>query len=230
MPDPNQKAMTTCRRCGTCCQKGGPALHLEDRESVETGTIALAALFTIRRYEPAFDNVIGRISPARTDIIKIKPCTPGRSACRFYRHQPPGCSIYVQRPLECRVLQCWDTRQIENVYQRDRLTRQHLLKGHKDIWDLIAEHERHCDYRKMSSMAEALQQDKKNQAAIDALLFMLRYDQSLRKTVHDQTRLSPDLFDFLFGRPMTATLPRFNLKLIQHSAPDSYTITPLVSR
>jgi Fe-S-cluster containining protein len=48
-----------CRRCGTCCEKGGPSLHREDRPLVDNGQIPVRHLFTIRRGELAQDNIKG---------------------------------------------------------------------------------------------------------------------------------------------------------------------------
>jgi hypothetical protein len=36
---------TACRRCGTCCRKGGPALHREDRHLVVDGLIPADVYF-----------------------------------------------------------------------------------------------------------------------------------------------------------------------------------------
>ena len=226
MSYPRGSIESGCRCCGTCCRKGGPALHIEDREWVTSGTIPLAALMTIRRHEPSYDNVIGRLVPAATDIIKVKAHSAQRQACRFYRFDPPGCSIYAQRPLECHALQCWDTRDIEAIYQRDRLTRQHLLAGHADIWDLIVEHETRCNYWRLARLAKQVHKDKNSATASDSMLAMIRYDQSLRDTVKESTGLRADLLDFLFGRPLTFTLVLFDLQLVKSSTSGSYAFRP----
>lgn len=216
--------ITSCRRCGTCCLKGGPALHLADLELVTSGILPLATLYTIRCHEPAFDNVISRIAPAPSDIIKIKPLDPGRSACFYYQRHPQGCSIYEQRPLECRVLQCWDTREIEAVYRRDRLTREHLLAGRTGYWDLIVEHQTRCDYECLADLAGQVKQNPQASQATTAIVAMLRYDHSLRETIKDQAGLAPGLFDFLFGRPLTMTLGYFGLKLVKSNDSDEYQV------
>jgi Fe-S-cluster containining protein len=33
------KVITKCIRCGTCCKKGGPSFHLEDKMLIEKGII-----------------------------------------------------------------------------------------------------------------------------------------------------------------------------------------------
>ncbi|MCP4754949.1 MAG: hypothetical protein GY866_29075, partial [Proteobacteria bacterium] len=64
--------ISDCIRCGKCCSKGGPAFHLQDRELLEKGAIHSRDIYTIRKGEPAHDNVKGGLFPVSTDIIKIK--------------------------------------------------------------------------------------------------------------------------------------------------------------
>jgi Fe-S-cluster containining protein len=203
-----------CRRCGICCRKGGPALHLQDRELVVSGKIPLKALFTIRRGEPAYDNVRGMVAPAATDIIKIKSgAGSDASACRYFTADPARCGIYADRPVECRALTCWDTRAITALYDQERLTRAHLLEGVDGLSDLIADHQQRCDGRQAARLAEAIRRHRDAAAAVEALLDMLRYDQSLRQVTVERARVDPQLLDFLFGRPLTVLLPAYHLRL-----------------
>ena len=52
-----KKTAGECRRCGTCCEKGGPALHGEDRPLVDRGQVPARCLFTIRAGEPVRDDM-----------------------------------------------------------------------------------------------------------------------------------------------------------------------------
>lgn len=61
------RVRTHCRRCGTCCEKGGPALHTDDRMLIENGHIPARYLFTIREGEPVVDNVKENPIFAQTD-------------------------------------------------------------------------------------------------------------------------------------------------------------------
>ena len=88
-----------CIRCGTCCEKGGPAFHQEDRCLIEKGQIPSRYLFTIRKGEFAYDNVKERLVPVESDIIKIK----GKEdtwTCIFFDEENKQCSIYHDRPLD----------------------------------------------------------------------------------------------------------------------------------
>jgi len=206
-----------CRCCGTCCRKGGPALHEEDRHLVMDGHIPAAALFTIRPGEPVQDNVAGRPAYAPADIIKIM----GRGAdwcCRFLEEATNRCTVYAHRPAECRALQCWDTRAIEALYERNRLMRRDLLEGVPGLWDLIVDHERRCDYRRIRELAGRLAEGPVEQrAALSAVTEMVKYDESLRRLLVENGHTPENMLDFLLGRPLTQSLPAFHIKV--ESAP-----------
>ena len=65
---------------------------------------------------------------AASDIIKIKS-RPGGRVCAFYDEATAACRVYTYRPAECRALNCRDTRDIETIYEKERLTRRDLLEG-----------------------------------------------------------------------------------------------------
>lgn len=225
MVDKTGKDKYECRRCGTCCCKGGPALHLEDESLVATGRIPLKELLTIRQGEPAFDNVRGVVSPAPSDIIKIKGASPADATCRFLDQEAVGCTIYDHRPVECRVLTCWDSRAITEMYERDRLTRDRLLARLPGLSDLVAEHQERCNYQEIGRLAERIKSDQDNNGeGVEALLAIVRYDQSIRQVTVERTRLDQGLLDFLFGQPLTETLRRFKVKLVREG--ERITIVP----
>ena len=202
--DTNQsEGQNSCRRCGTCCRRGGPALHIEDRELVESGTIRLTELVTLRQGEPARDNVSGGIIAAESDIIKIKSRS-GTTACLFFDDPANTCRIYTRRPLECRVLKCWDTREIRDLYRRDRLTRQMLLEGRHGLWDLVAAHQQTCDYDRIGDLVR--------QADRQQLAYLIRYDTSIRRLTVEKTGLDQELLPFLLGQPLTVTIERYGLR------------------
>lgn len=207
----------TCRRCGTCCRQGGPALHLEDRELVASGKIPLQDLFTIRQGEPAYDNVTETIAPAVTDIIKLKGVSTGSQVCRFYDPTTKGCGIYGHRPAECRALQCWDTSSIETLYRCRRLERRHLLVEAAGVWELVQAHQRRCDYGDVAELAARLKQDASAEDPHDRLLELVRYDESLRQVTLERTGWNPELIPFLFGRPLSFTIQMFKLKPVRTS-------------
>jgi len=203
----------SCLRCGTCCEKGGPCFHQEDRLLIEKGQIPSKYLYTIRKGEYAYDNVKGCLVPASSDIIKIKG-QKGSWTCLFFDAGEKACSIYNDRPLECRTLKCWDTEALEKIYTRNRLTREDLILQVKGLCDLVADHQLRCDYEKIKKLISDLDGPHEDGARKN-LLEIIQYDAEIRKLVVAQGGLDPAMLDFIFGRPLTETLPAYGIKIRQ---------------
>ena len=212
-PSDNSSAASvkSCIRCGTCCEKGGPGFHLEDRMLIEKGRIPSKYLYTIRKGEYARDNVKGCLMPVDSDIIKIKG-KDKRWSCIFFNEHSKECAIYNDRPLECRALKCWDTGELEKLYAKHRLTRADLISEVEGLWDLIEDHQERCDYGEINKLISDLDGPIKAQAR-KKLLEIIQYDIELRKLVLEKGGLDPDMLDFVFGRPLTETLPGYGLKI-----------------
>lgn len=213
-----------CQRCGTCCEKGGPSLHREDRLRVDSGRIPGRCLVTIRRGELAWDNVRGNLTPLSREIIKIKG-QAGRWTCCFYEKATRGCGIYDCRPLECRALNCRDTRRIEAVYATGRLIRQDLLAGIQGLWELVEDHEQRCSYACLDAwVGEGTLGGRLKQES--AILETLRFDAHVRQLAVEKGGLDAGLLDFIFGRPLVDTIQMFNLKLEQHNGTVGLVLQP----
>jgi Fe-S-cluster containining protein len=207
----------SCRRCGTCCLKGGPALHHADRELLDSGRIPLESLFTIRQGEPAFDNVAGRCVPVPTDIVKIAGSKDKTRACRYYDRDNGICSIYDHRPLECRTLTCWDSAALEAIYNHDRLTRRDLVASVEGLWELVCDHQTRCGYDRITDLVARLKAAWMP-GIVDDLLHLIRYDQSLRQAIRERSHQQARHLDFLFGLPLMETIRRFGLRLVHTPA------------
>lgn len=216
-------SISACARCGTCCKKGGPSFHHEDKPLIEKGIILLKCLYTIRKGEPAYDNVKGSLRPAPSDIIKIKYHKDSLT-CIFFCESETRCKIYENRPLECRVLTCWDTREIEKIYSKNRLTRKDIAASIEGLWDLIEDHQRRCSYAKVQKLVNALDGGR-NEDALKGILIMLRYDSDLRNRVVQKGDLDAGITDFLFGRPLMKTLRLYALKVEKKG--DTYCLVPV---
>jgi len=200
-------AHNACIRCGTCCEKGGPAFHIEDRSLIDEGFIHTRRLYTIRKGEMVHDNVRGLVLPSTHEMIKIKG-VQGSWQCTFYQAGKNACGIYKHRPQECRILKCWDPAELSAMYDKNRLTRRELLAGIAGLWDLVEEHERQCSYAGLKQCLEDLD-GSSERAAIKAAISMVRYDQEIRRLVVSQGGVEPDMMDFLFGRPLEQTIEMF---------------------
>jgi Fe-S-cluster containining protein len=215
--------ITECIRCGTCCKKGGPSFHDEDKMLIEKGIILSKDLYTIRIGELSYDNVKECLLPTTSDIIKIKG-QKDSWVCVFFNEEKNECTIYDNRPLECRVLKCWDTREIEKVYSKNRLARKDLISTIEGLWDLIEDHQKRCSYDKLKDFVDALNSNKKDEA-LEGILEIIEYDTRIRELVVQKGGLDPDMTDFLFGRPITETIRMYDLKVEQEG--DNYRLVPM---
>ena len=174
-----------CERCGTCCKKGGPALHTEDKKLIACGYIPLKNLLTIREGEPSYDNIKNKLFPAATDIIKIA-AKPLSTECIFYNNNLKGCNIYKTRPLECRVLFCKNTKEIININDKNRLTRKDILENTTELWNLIDDHQKKCSYEKIKKLS-LIYKDKKSDEIKKRINELIAYDHHLREVLVEKS-------------------------------------------
>jgi len=202
--------MTQCKRCGTCCKKGGPSFHVQDKHLIEKGVILLKDIYTIRKGEPANDKVKMRIIYTDSDIIKIKN-RKGTTQCIFFDESTNYCKIYTNRPVECSVLKCWDTNAIEQIYSKNRLTRKDLLYKVNGLWDLIDNHQKRCSYEAIRRLADTSGPDEKK--AVNEVRNIISYDIHIRDLIVEKTDMNPEIIDFLSGRPLTTTIKGYGMEV-----------------
>lgn len=194
----NHLPSTGCRRCGTCCLKGGPTFHVEDRVLIDSGLIPARHLLTLRKGELVNDAIRGCLLPLESEMIKIKGLNRAWT-CVFFDKTGPACRIYEHRPLECRILKCWDTREIEAVYRRNRLTRKDLLSEIPALWCLIEDHDRRCSHAMLQKLLDS---KSCGAAAKKKIQEMVEYDRSIRMLVVEKAGVESNMLDFLFGRAL----------------------------
>jgi len=205
------ESVSGCVRCGTCCRKGGPCFHHADRSLIDEGKIPCEFLFTIRKGETAWDNVRCVLYPQTSDIIKIKS-RENSSVCIFLNDAENACTIYSDRPLECRVLNCRDTREIEKIYAEKRLTRQDLLGNVQGLRDIVEMHQARCDYDLIREIIADPGQG--NRKALEKIGEMVQYDFHIRSlTAEKGGKAMEKMTDFLFGRPLWKTLEPIGIKI-----------------
>ncbi len=115
----------SCRRCGTCCLQGGPALHTDDLVLLASGVLPWCSLITVRRGELVHHPLADGVRAARVELVKIGGS--GRQwTCRYFAD---GCTIYDHRPLACRALKCWHTKEVEALMEKETISRLDILPG-----------------------------------------------------------------------------------------------------
>jgi len=199
---------TECERCGQCCEKGGPALHHWDMDLFERGVLEYRRVYTLRKGELVHDQFRGELVPLEREIVKVKG--RGRTwTCVFYDKEAHACSIYKHRPLECVALKCWDLKDLEEVYERDRITRSHLVPEKSAMGEIIADHEKRCAVSLLGELCAALDTDRR-ESAEEAINTLLGYDRAVRDLMRERAGLDTEDMDFFFGRPVSRVLRQFS--------------------
>ncbi|MDY6837205.1 MAG: YkgJ family cysteine cluster protein [Thermodesulfobacteriota bacterium] len=214
-----------CIRCGTCCLKGGPALHKEDTGLFRKGILKTDHLYTLRRGEIVRD-INDKLTPLKGEIIKIKGKDEGCWTCMFYNDQQKACNIYEDRPVECRALKCWDLREFKQAMASPHLQRRHLINPRNGILKIIGAHEQRCSYETLKSAVKELSGPDSHKA-VEMILDLLHYDQCMRPLLTEKLNLHPRAMDFFFGRPLKTTIKMFGLSVRQQG--DSFVLMPAES-
>ncbi len=208
-----EKPISECSRCGTCCKKGGPSFHHADKALIEKGVIHSKYLYTIRKGEMAYDNVKQCLEPVSSDVIKLKG--KGDSwTCILFDEKQNACTIYENRPIECRALKCWDTKALEDLYAKRHLKREDLIADIEGLWGIIKDHQARCNYETIQKLVNAINSDRGGEAR-QKLAEIIQFDIEIRKLVVSWSGLDMEMLDFLFGRPLKQTLKNFGLKILQ---------------
>jgi Fe-S-cluster containining protein len=189
-----------CIRCGTCCQKGGPALHKEDKKLLQ-GHISRENLITLRKGELAFSPLTGKLEPLKQELVKI--AGKGKKwVCCYYNEAASSCTLYSHRPLECRLLKCWDTSELLAHIGKDTLTRADIVAPDDPVMQHIETHERQCSLPVVEELLSVLQERKGEPGACAGLAALIHQDLSIRSQAISEFSLSLEAELFFFGRPL----------------------------
>lgn len=204
--------MNECKQCGTCCRKGGPALHTQDLPLLrESGDIDLTDIVTLRKGELAYDQPEAAVIPLQEEILKIKGAG-GSWTCKFLAISSQVCRIYKNRPLECQVLFCGDPDPLLKIYDKDRITRRDILPEGHPVLELIEEHDNKCAPQKMADLAAQVLEDWSGKENLkSSLLEMLVYDKSVRDLMTEKSGMPEEAMDFFFGRPLSVILRGYGI-------------------
>jgi Fe-S-cluster containining protein len=202
---------SACRRCGTCCSQGGPALHHRDLDLIASGRIPLDRLITVRKGELAHNPLTGRVQAVRVELVKIAGFGEDWR-CSYYDAEIRGCGIYGHRPQACEVLQCWDTEAILALVEKDLLSRLDIVDPTELLARLIDEHEERCPCPPgLEGLADRPQDmARAEQVRLEQLVSA---DLIFREQVVREYGLSLQQEMFYFGRPIFQLLQPFGIRL-----------------
>lgn len=203
----NQKEIprNSCIRCGTCCLKGGPTLHHEDKKILLAGHIGYQHLITIRKGELAFDPVRSKLEPVRQELVKV--LGKGKDwSCYFYDEEGSSCTIYEHRLLECRLLKCWAPSELINVMGKNTIIRADIINPTDPIMEVIETHERECPCQEIENLISKLSRETEKSKTLAKLNELVRKDLSIRFYAISELGLKREFELFIFGRPFSKIL------------------------
>ena len=104
-----------CRRCGRCCELGGPGLLRDDAPLLSSGALRPEMLVCLRRGQWARqDGMGGGLAQLENEMLKLAGTGKAPHPWQCLAYAPgTGCTIYDRRPVQCGVLFCEDTRPLE---------------------------------------------------------------------------------------------------------------------
>lgn len=205
--------------------KGGPTLHEEDRILFANGVLHKNEIYTLRKGE-IVRNIDDTLIVLDKEMIKIKGQRKSW-ACMFYDDTERACTIYENRPAECRALKCWeDPKQFKKVMARPHLQRKDLIKSDDGILKIIEAHEQKCSYTALRSAVKDLG-GPHPEKAVEKILDLIQYDYYLRPLLEEKFNIDPNEMDFFFGRPLTTTIIMFGLCVRKKG--DTFVLAPAES-
>jgi len=205
--------LPACVQCGECCRMGSPTLHREDLLLLQTGKIPWDQLVTLRKGEPARSPFDGRPFVLPEERIKVRE-KEGLRECVFLISETDRCSIYVDRPLQCRAQACWDPIPARDTAELPFLLREHIFNGVDLLLEIIAEHEARCGFAVISEAFEELSRGA-SEGSVQEVLRLLSYEEHFRQFVSDKFKIPAQNMELLFGRSFAQMSTLFGFRVAE---------------
>ncbi|MEW6173932.1 MAG: YkgJ family cysteine cluster protein [Bacillota bacterium] len=202
----------SCIQCGTCCKKGGPTLHHEDKAILLAGHLGYQHLVTIRKGELAFDPILESLKPVEKEMVKVRGTENGWACC-FYNENESACIIYANRFLECRLLKCWDPSEIISVIGKDTIVRADIVNPDDPIMQVVETHERECSLEEVENLIKSLSSEPGRTDTMAKLKRLICTDLTFRYYAASELGLRKEFEPFVFGRPLTQILKSRGIKI-----------------
>ena len=202
---------THCIRCGECCLAAGPTLQKTDLPLFFDHVVEGAHLYTIRKGELVRDNINDALKFTDQEIIKLKGPETGKG-CILYDYAKKACTIYADRPSQCRAFACWDDGEFKQVFSGAKADREDIVRD-PNLARLISAHEKTCNYQTISHCVKQIQQQ--GESVVKEVLKILQYDQDIRRLTHEKLGIDPRELDLLYGCPLAETIHMFGLRATQ---------------
>jgi len=209
-----------CVRCGHCCRQGSPSLHTEDLDLLREEKIPWDVLVTLRKGEPVRGLDSDKPFYLQEERIKLRE-RPGTGECVFFDAAEASCTIYADRPIQCRAQACWDEEEAKLILNEPLLTRRHIFADVKAFLELLEEHDARCSFDKMREVFEELKQTEGK--TVDQVIELLAFDEHFREFVCEKMKIPAGIVDMVFGRSLSDRVRLFGFK-VEKSADDTRTL------
>ncbi len=206
-----------CIRCGTCCAKGGPVLHADDRSILRDHPSLFEHIVVIREGELTFNPVSSAVEPAPREMLKV--AGNGSSwSCYFYREEESACSIYAHRFLECRLLKCWRPSDVLAVVGRELICRFDVMNRNDPLRGVIEMQERECSLVRLTALIDEAMSGRGTKEALRILSGLVEKDEAIRSYALREVGLAPQYELFALGRPLRDMLRDAGIAVTRKSA------------
>ena len=182
-----------CRRCGRCCELGGPGLLRDDAPLLSSGALKPEMLVCLRRGQWARqDGMGGGLAQLENEMIKLAGTGKAPHPWQCLAYAPgTGCTIYERRPV---------LRDVPALDRRAAIALLPLPDAQRRLWEeLVQAHEEACDVRQYFVLLDM--GDREAAAAME------RYDAAFRRLCVERGALTAAELPFLLGQPLR-DLPR----------------------
>ncbi|MGC8720151.1 MAG: YkgJ family cysteine cluster protein [Thermodesulforhabdaceae bacterium] len=207
--------LETCVQCGECCRRGSPVLRLEDLDLLRTERIPWKFLYTIRSGEPVTAPDKESIFFLIDERIKLRE-KEGSRECLFLDPDTSLCTIYDDRPLECRAQACWDPSGYMELENQPYLTRRDLFSHIEVLWDVIQAHNLRCGFEKLFGLVRELRSERSRDKASEIasrIIELVSYESHFRSFMAEQLNIPSDVLDLVFGRSLEQLLKQLGYRI-----------------
>ena len=202
--------LPTCVQCGECCRKGSPTLLLEDLEILQSGGIPWEKLVTLRRGEPVRSAFEDKPAILVDERIKLQE-RPGVRECALFDNTTNQCTVYANRPMQCRAQACWDPEEARALEAEPYLTRRDIFKNLELLLDVIEEHDKRCTFDKLN--AAFMRLAGKTDASLEEVLQLVAYEDHFRTFFAEQLKIPSENMNLVFGRSFADLVPLFGFRV-----------------
>ncbi len=200
-----------CLKCGTCCKKDTPSLLMEDMPLLRHDVIRPEHLYTVRKGETVYSALEDETVELTHEIIKVQS-VKGTSRCIFFRGLDGLCSIYDNRPMQCRLQECWNPDRMTHI-SLEYITREHVFGSVDQLLEVIKAHEERCSVEVWKRAMERLAATRGHSVA--EVLELLKYDHIARRFLQDKFGVKSEVSALVLGRPLKDSLPLYGLELAE---------------